>query len=385
MRAKGHAMRSTIRRLLLSLSLAGLSLAGCGESSDTPAADAGTDASSADASSADASLPTTDAGRDAGADAGGCRQVRATTWTSLGATDVDIEFRSLLSPTIEGRSELSILFERYSADSPVGTFTLGPGGPDANFGDCSRCVFVGIDPSHAYFADRGTIVVRRDPYSGRLDASLSDVRLIEVDVDPFTRESTPVEDGACLELEDLTANEFFPPEGWTCDARHYDDGEACHCECGVFDPDCGFHQCFPDDPGCTPREALPRADCAASEQCAFSPVIGSTRCVASCDWSAREGCGAGVCVYSIGVEPFDTCVLEDDVLDTARLGEPCTPNGFQKFCEIVDRFALGYCDYEDLCRPVCASDAECTTHGESCQRFFGEDGLGYCGPPFSVE
>ena len=371
-------MRQTIVRSLLSL--AALGLAGCGSSATMPSPDAG-----ADAAPQDASMPASDAASDAGSDAGGCRRVRATTWTSEGVTDVDVEYRTLLAPTLEGRSQLSILFERYSDTDPVGTFILGPGGSDANFGDCSRCVFVGISESRAYFADRGTLVVRRDPHGGRLDASLTDVRLVEVAVDPFTRESSPIEDAGCLELEDVDANEFFPPEGWACAPEAYEDGEACHCECGAFDPDCGVVVCAPEDPECTPREALPRADCAAAEQCAFSPVIGATRCVAECDWREREGCGAGVCVYSIGVEPYDTCVTETDVLDTAGLGEPCTPNGFQKFCENTGGFALGYCDYEDVCRPVCASDAECTTHGESCQRFFGASGLGFCGPPFSTE
>src|SRR5690606_11304521 len=147
-----------------------------------------------DAAPQDASAPVADAGGDGGSDAGACLRVRATSWTSEGATDVDTEYRTLLAPTLEGRSQLSILFERYSAASPVGTFTLGPEGSDANFGDCSRCVFVGISPTRAYFADRGTLVVRRDPYGGRLDVSLTNVRLTEVAVDPFTRQSSSIED-----------------------------------------------------------------------------------------------------------------------------------------------------------------------------------------------
>lgn len=374
-----------VSRLLSLVSIACAStLVACGGGGDAPG-DAGTDATTPPPDGGgggdhDAGGHAHDAGVDGG---GGCARVAAGNWETDGPTDVDVEYRAPLTPAVGLRNELSILFERRGLPE-IGTWELGEGGADANFGDCTHCVFIGLAPDHAYFADRGTLVVREDPYSRRLDVSLSGARLIEVAVDPLTRASTPIDDGECVEVADLDVTALFAPAEWTCGDSAYGDGETCDCTCGAYDPDCdGPIECFPDDPGCTPRDALPVADCdAASEICSFDVEIGTTRCTETCDWRTHDPCLAGTCVPSIGVDPVDTCFVSGLRLDDARIGEDCDFDGFQRFCEVVGGFANGYCDPANVCRPVCSSDSECTIGGESCQLFRTIPGsLGYCGPP----
>ena len=229
-------------------------------------------------------------------------------------------------------------------------------------------------------------MVGADPYGGRLDASLSVGRLVEVSVNPETRDASAITGGACVELADLEVDEIFPPEVWTCEAARYDDGSSCECECGVPDPDCWTVTCAPFDPSCEPREASPISDCAPAEICSFDPERSTTRCTESCDWRAGRACEAGTCVYSLGVEPQDTCWISGGRIDAARFGSACMSDGYQRVCAVEEGFARGYCDAGNICRPVCASSAECTVDGESCRLFVlhGES-LGYCGPPPPID
>ena len=337
-----------------------------------------------------------DAGEDAPEEDAGpkeCVQVEVTgDWGLFNADDVSINFTNVIMPQPEGRfPTINLLFERYSPGPDVGTFELGgwlpdfEGPPDSDFGTCAHCVYMaGPTREIIYFADRGTLENELDPYSRRLRTRVTNLRLVEVEVDQMTRASTPIEGGNCVEVADFTATGIFPPDGWSCDPEQYNDGEACQCTCGAYDPDCAQgYSCLPGSPGCPdePFTPLPLVDCEAEQICAFDPELASTACTDVCDWRAREGCEAGVCVATYGVTEEDTCLESDNRISDVVFGEMCNTVALQQVCNVVDGFALGYCGPRDVCRPICDSDDACTVEGETCQRFFFEpESLGYCGP-----
>lgn len=302
-------------------------------------------------------------------------------WTVDYYDDVSIAFTAPLDATVSGyQSDLVILFERYSIGADVGTFTLGVDG-DANFGNCAHCVYTrGPSPIRALFADGGTLTTNRDPYGRILDIQVENLRLIEVAVDSTTRESTPLDDGGCLEVAAFSANQVFPADGWTCDAADYDDGELCQCNCGAPDPDCApaVVDCPPFDPSCELTEALPVADCDAEDLCGFDPVSRTTACIETCEYGATV-CDDGVCTPETGGLQADECITSDERIDPAGLDEPCTVTIYQEFCAVEDGVALGYCDYSNVCRRICGDDSECTGDGQTCRPFAGPELLGFCG------
>lgn len=358
--------------------------AGCGDD-DTPTPDGGSDAGGFDAGT------PVDAGSDGGSDATvnddagtGCAQVTASMPSLAYADDVSIAFALRMTPVpADASTEMQLLFERYFPGEDVGTFELGGEDADGNFGTCAHCVVLpGLTRERAFFADRGTLVTRADPYSRRLDVSVTNLRLIEVEVNGETRESTPVEDGRCIEIADFEAQGVFPPEAWVCDDALYGDGETCHCECGDFDPDCAVQtECPPFDPTCVPSDPLP-TDCNSGDVCAFDPILSTTRCTATCDHGARTACETGVCVFDFVGDGVDTCWVEEDRLARVMLGETCAGSGIQKVCHIVDGIARGFCGYDDVCRPLCGEgESACTVEGESCMTFLFEGDLGFCSGP----
>lgn len=365
--------------------LALLFLFACGDD-DAPVTDGGTDGGSDGGGGSDSGV---DAGTDApvGDDAGtGCTQVTASMPTLAYGDDVSIAFALRVTPVPpDASTEMLLLFERYVPGPDVGTFELGAGGDDANFGNCRHCVVLpGLSATRGFFADRGTLVTRADPYARRLDARVTNLRLIEVEIDGETRESTPIPGGRCVEIADFEAQGTFPPEAWVCDDAQYGDGATCNCECGDFDPDCAVDtECPPFDPGCEPAfEPLP-TDCNAGDVCVFDPVFGSPRCAATCDHAARTPCDEGVCVFDFVGDGVDTCWVEDDRIARVPPGEPCGSAGIQKVCHVVDGVARGFCGYDDVCRPLCGEgELACTVEGESCMTFFLEGDLGFCSGPF---
>lgn len=357
-----------------------LCLVACGDDS-TPAVDAGTDSATRDVGIDAATDAGSDAAVDAEADAArdaneGCQRISAGTWELDFADDVSISYSAATTPSL-GTQPLVILFERIGGDPEVGSFDYGMGTDNENFGSCSQCTYIPIDPMRAFYADRGSIEVRRDPYDHILDVSVTNLRLIEVEVDE-TRSSTPIEGGDCVEVDDFSVTARLPPEAWVCDAEDWFDGEGCHCECGAPDPDCGGRMCPPFDPGCTPIEAQPLVNCAAGAICAFDPTTFATRCTEGCDWIAREGCEEGACLFD-SAGGADTCTLPDDPrIDAALVGEPCGVDPvLQKFCGVREGFVEGYCDLRNNCARICEEDSECASD-ERCKRFLGTDGLGYC-------
>lgn len=384
---------------LVAFAVAGILVGACSKAPSNNTADTGGD--EPDASAPDAEQPddanngSGDGGSDAGADAAPdtgeespCLQVATRDAFRVGiADDVSIEYFAVTDPAVEGKTrDLSLLFEPYNDAQYIGTFELGTG-VNANFGDCHHCIFMRSDArERAFFADRGTLVSNTNPFSRQLDIQVTNLRLAEVEVDPLTRESTPVENGICIEVADFSHQGAFPPDEWTCAPMNYNNGVACDCECGAYDPDCAAGSgvdCLPGDPTCTPPgpDPLPVAGCEASEVCAFDPLNGATSCFAPCDYLGRTGCTTGTCVFDLGVGDGDLCIdAMERVAPTVALGEPCPTTNYQVVCNVVDGFAEGYCGPDNICRPVCQDDAECTVAGETCRKFVFEGALGYCGP-----
>lgn len=343
---------------------------------DAPPDDVGEDASDGDAGDGDAGDPPKS-----------CMQVAASPdWALEGETDVSIAYRSVVEPRVQGYPLLTLLFERYAPGPDVGVFDLGVGA-DGDYGTCAHCVVMqGSNIERAFFADRGTLEMFEDPYSRRLGARMRGLRLVEVEVDPFTRSSTPIPGGDCIEIADFEAAGNFPRQGWTCDEAQYNDGARCDCTCGAWDPDCnpGQTECPPGVPDCELRETLPIADCDAAQLCTFDPETFAGACTDVCDWARRADACTGdlaVCVYDIGVGDGPTCWNSVERVSPAMLGEPCSDDTiYQQVCNVVDGFAEGYCGPAGVCRPLCQTDAECPVEGETCRHFMWEGDLGYCGP-----
>lgn len=379
---------------------------GDAERSDAEAPDAETDSDESDASEEVASDAThdddaedvvapdvnPDADGDAARDAGDAGERACTPvsvrgpWVVEYSDSVSIEYRAAFSPDVDGvQPDLRLLFERYRPGPDVGRFTLGVADdPDGNFGTCAHCAYArGPSAVRAWFAREGEWEARLSPYGRRMDGTLRGLVLEEVEVDA-TRSSTPIEGGRCLAFDDIEIVGVYPTEGWTCDAEQFFDGNACHCTCGSYDPDCGdARECLPFDPECPPYVPLPVEGCGEEEYCLFDPVSGGTACTTDCEWEEREPCAAGVCFFDVGSDGRDTCSLTDERLDPAAIGAPCTlapTTGLQLYCAEENGFLLGYCDAWNVCRAVCESDEECTEPGHTCRRFLVTEGLGYCGP-----
>lgn len=349
---------------------------GCDE---TPSdADAGVDA----AVPIDATTPPdATAAPDAGADAGGCLQVSAEGWELDYADDVSINYRASFDPAFQTPPwSLYVQFNRYATEY-VGTFPLGEGS-EADYGSCARCViaFQGAGFSErAFFARAGELAVREDPFRQRLDLTLTGVRLEEVMLVGPTLEAQPIPGGRCLELVDTTVVGTFPTAGWTCDDEDFWDGEACHCACGAYDPDCGS-QCALGDLECE-ETPLPIEGCAAGDLCTTEG-----ECSETCDHAGRVPCdGGGVCGFS---HEGDRCFIAgEDRIDPAAVGETCAIGEFAYHCAVDDAgFAMGLCDPDEgwRCLPVCDGDDDCTVEGESCWTYFVDpttgSGQGVCRP-----
>lgn len=299
---------------------------------------------------------------------------------------VSVEYEASIAPSVEGTyRNLTILFERYSFGPDVGTFMLGEGTSDENFGNCPHCIFMkGESAAQIYFASGGELTVNEDAYTRELDISVKNLVLVPATVDPMTRASTPIPDAGCVAVEDFSYQRIFPAPGWTCEEERFMDGQACDCECGAPDPDCnGPAFCMPGDQACLDAYTpLPVAGCEASEICIFEPETMGSRCAATCDWEARSPCSDGsTCLYEFGTGDGDICVESPARFADVAIGQDCPSGGlFQLFCGLEQGFATGWCDFEDVCRPVCKEDSECTDPDHTCRFFLNEDGLGYCGP-----
>lgn len=366
--------RGTLSAISLSLTLV-LAL-GC---SCAPPEAGAPDLGTADASS-DAS-PMSDASPDAAFDAStGCIQATAGAWRLDWIDDVSVSYSSILTPFIGGAPySLNVLMERYDVDY-VGSFPLT--GDDANRGTCAHCIaaYTGGDMSHGFFAERGTLQLGTDPYALRLDATLTDVRLIEVTIEADASgaiRSVPVPGGRCIEIRSLDVDQRFAPMNWRCSVDLYADGSSCNCNCGVYDPDCA--------------DGRAAVDCAASTLCEIRPPEGGiidpsnigTYCAPTCSREEARGCGGGACVPDTLARTY--CDTTPDLVSSVSLGEVCEPGA--RYCAPVDAsFFDGVCDDirgDYICRPLCSSDAECDVAAfESCVVLFSSatESFGFCSP-----
>jgi hypothetical protein len=147
----------------------------------------------------------------------------------------------LFAPDLLGDPDVDdiIQFEFYAPDT--GSFDLSAA-PNDNYSMCSQCIVAAEDEGAVlFFQAEGTMDVADDPTDGTFVGSLSGVRLVEVTIDPDTFVSTPVKDGACIEITDGDVASAEPPDvpaEWTCDQDYYGTDDGCDCGCGALDPDC---------------------------------------------------------------------------------------------------------------------------------------------------
>jgi hypothetical protein len=185
----------------------------------------------------------------AGGGSGPCLEITPSAFHRLDADGLYGWFEAPITPDQGGMAPdmLEIQFIGAAADPSLdgdqnGTFDLGSGG-NTNYSTCSQCVYVLVDRKSsvkAFFQSSGTIDVRADSDTvhGAVDATLTDVTLIEVTFDP-SEVTDPVPGGACLHITsaEVVRSLVPPPPAWTCDALFYGDGR-CSCGCGVIDVDC---------------------------------------------------------------------------------------------------------------------------------------------------
>jgi len=331
-----------------------------------------------------ASPDTRDASGDVG-DTGevtsGCMQLTPSDLEALifdGQDDVSTSYSLRLKSNIgvPAADYLVLQFINYNEriDNGAGTFPLDSA-PNDNFGTCAECVAIWVDqadlnlpPGKFLFQSSGSIQLDVDPRTRRLIGRIVGVRFREIALDPETLSSTFVVGGDCAELTaplefDLT---YVPPE-WKCSAADYNSNNGCDCDCGTTDPDC-----YPtyDTPS-----AVPSDDCATGEVC-YSDTCTST-CAVGADGGATMGCGTGeLCTLET---PDDICRAAVEV-DAAALGEACTT--YALYCAVASGLPGGVCSFDEahLCRPLCASRADCTA-GQHCYTVAGGylgAGKGYC-------
>lgn len=132
------------------------------------------------------------------------------------------------------------------------------------------------------FQSAGSINV--DPSSETYASTITftDVELVEVTIDKDG--TTPVEDGACIEL--VNGSAVTVPAEWTCDTDAYGDGASCDCGCGAPDPDCadematscdecnGTGSCAEGEADCAGIEPDDSASCSPNPLCMDDTVAG---------------------------------------------------------------------------------------------------------------
>ncbi len=174
-----------------------------------------------------------------------CAQVTIDADFVVRGTDNRYQFSG---PTLVGDDLLlDIVQFEFWDNAATGEFDLSIA-PDDSYATCQRCIrlFQDNDGNVAgpqFFQSTGTMDI--DPESTQLEgaftATLTGVRLVEVEIDPNTLETVPVPDGACIDITDGTVGTAPPvvvPDEWTCLPFFYGVDDGCDCGCGVIDPDC---------------------------------------------------------------------------------------------------------------------------------------------------
>ena len=254
--------------------------------------------------------------------------------------------------------------EFYDA-AATGTIDLGTG-DQTNYKTCKTCVLAIEDlsedgpPAKIYFQAAGSLALgsTTPPF---VSGELTCVKLVEVEVDFRTYESTPVEGGSCLFLASAELDIPPPPMGWECPPQYYDADDGCDCACGALDPDCSDptldvfgceegQTCSADGLSC---EGVPTAwTCAADQYDGGAGNGCDCNCGTSdpdCDIAAEpvEGCQAGEMCSVVG-----GCYPAAWTCDPTYYGDALCDCG----CGVLDVDcpdalvgSCGYCDNEGSC------------------------------------
>lgn len=187
----------------------------------------------------------------------------------------------------------------YNGDQ-TGTFDLSMPDDD-NYATCSRCLLMYEDPdpdptngaARVYFQAGGTLTVdaASDQVHGKVNATLTDVTLVEVTIESGTYVSTPVDGGKCLHIKTATIMVEPPvvPAEWTCDKNLYGDS-SCDCGCGAVDIDCAGNASTNCDTNQCPASNKP--DNAENWKCV--PVPAGWLCGPTYYGDGMCQCGCGV-------------------------------------------------------------------------------------------
>lgn len=177
------------------------------------------------------------------------------TFVASGADGTVALYRSQTTPNYGGANVDILNAEFYGQGAGAGfdgelsgTFDLSMG-TDANYSTCSRCMRAVSDAvgpagtAKQFFQQSGTLTIPAgsNHINGTINATLTDVTLIEVTIDTTTFVSTPVPNGQCVHIASanlVAAQPAMAPAAWNCTDSFFLDGEFCDCGCGVFDPDC---------------------------------------------------------------------------------------------------------------------------------------------------
>jgi hypothetical protein len=164
--------------------------------------------------------------------------------------------------------QLTYQLEFYGGIEPglSGTFDLTAGN-QANYQTCAICLRAfdtAGSSTRVFFQFGGSITLAEDPFTnGHLTASLSNVQLQEVTIDPTNFTSTPVANGACEKFGSFTVDHQKAPNAWTCSNASFVDGTTCDCACGggtaLYDPDCDLAN--PPVNGCTAGQGCFKDGC----------------------------------------------------------------------------------------------------------------------------
>lgn len=180
----------------------------------------------------------------------------------------------------------------------------------------------------------------------------------------------PADSSTCLE----------PIEGWTCPVPLFDDGETCHCGCGIPDPDCeaaGLGSCDVCDA---------QGSCSGDNAC---PGLINADDASTCDWTCDPAyygtgdgcdCGCGLVDPDCADEDIATCEWcnnEGSCSDFACEGD-IDPDDVSSCLEAPEGWTCLASLYgDDTCHCGCGiQDADCET-GEigECEAC---DGVGSC-------
>ena len=185
-----------------------------------------------------------EAGREAGADASDAAQDAPTTECIpiVASEPVPVgpfTFVSTITPNIGTSTEDDILIELFElgASQGPGTFDLSKGN-ESNYATCEHCFLlredrVGfVEALRTYFPREGSVAVTamNSPPTPQFSMQLTGVEFVQVEIDPISYLSTPVEGGACYVIQSATWDTTNRTESDCVDG----DGVACEVCCRAY-------------------------------------------------------------------------------------------------------------------------------------------------------